>query len=48
MKAINYKMKKMKGFVYSFKGSPRDLQLSTTSLMCTKRTSKMKKKSKIN
>ena len=43
MKAINYKIKKLNKFVYSFKGSPRDLQLSRTSLTSTKRTSNMTK-----
>ena len=41
MKAINYKLKKLNGFVYSSKGGPRDLQLSRTGLTSTKRTSIM-------
>ena len=41
IKAINNKMKNLNRFVYSSKGSPRDLQLSRTSLMSTERTSKM-------
>ena len=43
MKAINYKIKKLNRFVYSSKGSLRDLQLSRTSPTSTKRTSNMTK-----
>ena len=43
MKAINYKMKGLKSSVYSSKGSPRELQLSRTSLKSTKRHSNMTK-----
>ena len=43
MKAINYKMKNLNRFVYSSKGSPRDLQLARTSLTSTKRSSNMTK-----
>ena len=43
MKAINYKMKQVNRFVYSFKGSPQDPHLSRKSLTSTKRTSNMKK-----
>ena len=43
MKALNYKMKKLNRFVYSSKGSPRDLQLSRMSLTSTKRTSNVTK-----
>ena len=43
MKAINYKMKKKNRFIYSFKGSPLELQLSRTCPMSTKRTSNMTK-----
>ena len=44
MKAINYKTKKkMNRSAYSFKESPRELQLFRTCLMSTKRTSIMSK-----
>ena len=43
MKAINYKLKKVNRFVYSSKRSPKDLQLSRTSLMSTERMSNMTK-----
>ena len=43
MKAINYKMKKLNGFVHSSKANSRKLKLSRTSLTFTKRTSNMTK-----
>ena len=36
MKAINYKIKKLNGLVFSSKGGPRDLQLSRTCLRLQK------------
>ena len=43
MKAINYKMKRLKRFVYSSTVNPQELQLSGTCLKSTKRTSNMTK-----
>ena len=43
MKVIDYKMKKLNRFVFSSKGSRRDLPLHRTSLTSTKRASNMTK-----
>ena len=47
MQAFNYKMKNLKGFVYSSTGRPRDLHLSSTSLTPTKKNVKYDKNQKL-
>ena len=47
MKAINYKTKNLKSFVYSSTGRPRDLHLSRTSLTPTKKNVKYDKNQKL-
>ena len=47
MKAINYKMKKLNRFVYSSKGSPRDLKLSRTGLALQKNVKYDKNQNKL-